>query len=114
MNKLVTLLLLSSNTCLAQDLVGTWEDRSGGIFGGESGWDECEFRYDNTFKCTNYPKLGCLVLPFEGAWELIGNTLILRLDGSYIVKAHIAEIDKDFFRGLVENGNKFTFSRQKP
>ncbi|WHI46424.1 hypothetical protein ACJJIE_01750 [Microbulbifer sp. TRSA001] len=114
MSKLVTLLLLSSNAFLAQDLEGTWEDRSGGIFGGESGWDKCEFRYDNTFLCTNYPKLGSLVLPFEGTWKLIGSTLTLRLNSSHIIKTHIAEIDQDFFRGLVEGGNKFTFNRKKP
>lgn len=60
-------------------LVGKWENTSSSFF--DSGWDQCEFKDDKYFICTNFPKEGALVLPYEGRWSFSNNKLTLTLSG---------------------------------
>jgi hypothetical protein len=61
------------------DLVGKWENKNGSLFG--TGWDECEFLEDLSFKCFNYPFEGDLVLPYDGKWSVLKGELRIMLDG---------------------------------
>ncbi|MFA0813973.1 hypothetical protein [Microbulbifer epialgicus] len=56
-------------------LVGKWENTSSSFFG--SGWDQCEFKEDKSFECTNFPNEGGLVLPYDGDWSFINNKLTI-------------------------------------
>jgi len=70
---------ISNNTLpiTAESFYGKWESRQGSFF--SSGWDQCEFFLNSTFRCINFPSPGGdLALPYEGTWSLSSQKLILK------------------------------------
>lgn len=67
----------------SRDLLGRWENRESSFLS-LSGWDSLEFKEEEIFECTNYPKDGSLTLPYMGSWSLNANLLIVEVDGEKI------------------------------
>lgn len=92
-------------------MVGNWENRSASLFG--SGWDQCAFKSDFKFDCVNYPKEGSLVLPYEGAWYLVGDELQLNFDAEPMLVFTVLSIDEAAFHLKNKKGEKLTYEKVK-